>query len=279
MASAICLIPGSKRLGVNKVGWNAAFSRDQSPAALYDISDSEAELRRLAEFGRVSAALIHEISTPLTAASLTLEQLRQEQSDRLVKRAQRDLKQLESYIRAARQQLKGESRPSSFSLTVAIHQVVMILEARARALDVKLLVNTIGSIRIYGDQVKFHQVMANLINNAIDSFAPESGRPKIVWVRVTRQKDILTITVSDNGQGISRRNLGRIFEPFFSTKPTADKGLGIGLDTVKRYVEQDFQGTVKVKSRPSFGSSFIIRLNLGRGPSKGNSKHDVIKIK
>lgn len=261
------------------MGWSATFFRDQSNAALHDPDDNEAELRRLAEFGRVSATLIHEISTPLTAASLTLEQLRQERSVSLVKRAQRDLKQLESYIKAARQQLKGESRPSSFSLTVAIHQVVMILDARARAADIKLLVNTIGSVRLYGDQVKFHQIMANLINNAIDSYAPGSDWPKFVRVSVARQKNSITITVSDNGQGISRTNLSRIFEPFFSTKPSAGQGLGIGLATVKRYVEQDFNGSLKVKSRLSFGSSFIIRLNVDRGPTKGNSKHNVLKIK
>lgn len=259
------------------MSWSTTLFRDRPLTPFVPVSDNEIELRRLAEFGRVSATLIHELSTPLTAASITLEQLRQERSVSLVRRAQRDLKQLERYLNAARQQLKGQSEPTSFSLTVAIHQVVMILSARARSLDVKLLINTVGSVRLYGDKVKFQQIIANLINNAIDSYEGGSNRPRLVKVQVEAHKTFAVVSVSDYGKGISRMELGRVFNPFYSTKAGAVKSLGIGLATVKRYIEQDFNGSIKVKSRTNYGSSFDLRLPLVERSTKGKSKTAVLK--
>ena len=222
---------------------------------------ADLELARLAEFGRFGASLIHEMSTPLTAASLTLAQIEDKHSDRLLHEVRRDLKLLERYVVAARKQLKGESNPNSFSVTVAIHQVVMILSAKAKANNVKLLVNTLGSVRLYGDQVKFHQIMSNLINNAIEAYPPNTNFPRHVLVRVELvNNDKVNITVSDSASGMSRRMQKHIFESFYSSK--GNRGLGLGLATVKNYVEQDFGGTIAVRSRLGSGSSFSIVLPI-----------------
>ena len=93
-------------------------------------STKDLELQRLAEFGRVSASLIHDMSSPLTAAAITLDQVFAEQPNKLIKQASRDLRQLERYVIAAKHQLTGDSVPTSFSLTIAIHQVIMLLSSR-----------------------------------------------------------------------------------------------------------------------------------------------------
>ncbi|MCL4357710.1 HAMP domain-containing histidine kinase [Patescibacteria group bacterium] len=222
---------------------------------------TDLELTRLVEFGRFGASLIHEMSTPLTAASLTLAQLEDKHSDQLLREVRRDLKLLERYVIAARKQLKGESSPNSFSVTVAIHQVVMILSAKAKANNVKLLVNSLGSIRLYGDQVKFHQIMANLINNAIEAYLPYADVPRHVLIRVElADSDKVRITVSDSGIGMSRRLQKHIFESFYSGK--GNMGLGLGLANVKYYVEHDFGGTIGVHSRLGSGTSFSVVLPI-----------------
>jgi two-component system phosphate regulon sensor histidine kinase PhoR len=195
------------------------------------------------------------MSTPLTAASLTLAQIEDRHSDQLLREVRRDLKLLERYVIAARKQLKGESSPNSFSVTVAIHQVVMILSAKAKANNVKLLVNSLGSIRLYGDQVKFHQIMANLINNAIEAYLPDANVPRHVSVRVELAgSNKVNITVSDSGIGMSRRMQKHIFESFYSSKGN----MGLGLATVKHYVEHDFGGTIDVRSRLGYGTRFSV---------------------
>jgi signal transduction histidine kinase len=225
------------------------------------------ELQRLAGFGRLSANLIHDMSTPLTAAVLTLDEIKIEQSsDPLVKRACQDLKLLEKYVSAARKQLKGESDKVNFSLTVAIRQVIMLLSGRDKNYDVELLVYIASSVRLYGDQVKFHQVMANLINNAIESYVgTNDDRARTVTIRVSRPyANTVRIVIADKGKGIDMKDKNKIFEPFYSTKHGKDKSLGIGLAAVKDYVEKDFNGRVMFDSNIGLGTSFSVQLPLDR---------------
>lgn len=227
------------------------------------FTPQELELQRLAEFGRLSAFLIHDLSTPLTAAVITLEQLLAERPNKLIKQASRDLKQLERYVVAAKNQLRGESKLSSFSLTIAIHQVIMLLSGRAQHEQVKVLAKTIGSVYLRGDKAKFQQIMANLINNAIESYEGISSRAKIIEVNVVLTKDNqVSITVLDHGKGIKSKDLAKIFNAFYSTKKTIHRGLGLGLVSVKQFVEHDFRGRILVKSEPGDGTSFNLLLPL-----------------
>ena len=223
----------------------------------------DSELIRLAEFGRVSAGLIHEMSTPLSVAALSLDQLKFKHQNSLIRRARRELKLIERYVAAARKQLNGESNKRSFSLTIAIHQVVMLLSGKARNNKVKILVSSIGSVRLYGDPVKFHQLLANLLSNAIDAYDGIYDRPKTVNVKVHffRTKSVVLI-VEDSGQGIDKKDIKHIFEPFFSTKKNKNRGLGLGLASVKQFVELDFKGKITVKSKPGVGTRFTIRFPI-----------------
>lgn len=220
---------------------------------------SDQELIRWAQFGRILAGLIHELSTPLTAAALTLDQLQHENHDRLIKEARRDLRQLERYVVAARNQLRGESSSISFSLNAAIRQVVKLFSSRAKTENVKLVVKLSGNIRMHGDLVKFHQIIANLINNAIDA-CEYSANQRVVKIDSSLLNQCATISVSDSGSGIEPENLSKIFEPFYSTKSTYGCRLGVGLDLVKRYIEYDFKGTIKVQSEVNTGTHFVLSI-------------------
>ena len=221
------------------------------------------ELVKWAQYGRIIAGLIHEISTPLTSATLTLDQYDNQNTDDLVKQVRKDLRLLERYIMAARQQLKGESDPVYFSPVLAIRQVVRTLGARANEANTKVMVLGNVSPRLYGDPAKFRQIIGNLINNAIDACeANSSDEQKSVVLNLDLTKTALIIKVEDNGPGISPIFINQIFEPFYSTKSKFGRGTGVGLDMVKRYVEQDFSGTVRVVSRSNKGACFILTFPL-----------------
>ncbi len=235
------------------------------------VQINDAEFMRLAEFGSATAALIHEISTPLTSATISLSQLRGTDTDNIIKDIRRDLKQLERYVVAARKQLKGEAKNESFSLTVAIHQVAMMLDSRAKKARVKLLINTLGSIRLYGDKIKFHQIITNLINNAIDSYTLGDKSSRLVLINVTRSNGRAIITVKDSGCGINEENLKKIFDPFYSTKRVSNLGMGIGLALTKQYIEQDFRGKVDVKSQIGAGTIFTVSLPINSAKTSHTS--------
>lgn len=221
------------------------------------------ELQRFAEFGRLSANLLHEVANPLTAASLNLELLDDKQSE-LVKQARKNLQQLERYVTAARKQLKTESEPTLFNARSEINQSLRLLQPIAHKAGVKLeVVNDTQNVRLFGDPVKFSQVFTNVIANAVDAYEnSETAAPsRKVNVQIIQIEDFLEVTVKDWGKGIAGTQLEHIFEAFYTTK-NAGRGMGIGLALVKQFVEQDFGGSITVTSNKNTGTIFTLRFSL-----------------
>jgi signal transduction histidine kinase len=221
------------------------------------------ELQRLAEFGRLSASLLHEVTNPLTAASLHLANAEAKHAASL-NPARRSLKQLERYVIAARKQLQGESKKVSFSLRKEVQALLPVLRPAARSADVTLTLAITDSIRLYGDPVKFSHVIANLVSNAIDAYqiTGESLNQRKIVINGYLRRDSAIITVRDYALGIEADLLPHIFEAFVSTKVSSGRGLGIGLSLVKRTVEEDFYGSLRATSKPGHGTTFTIALPI-----------------
>jgi C4-dicarboxylate-specific signal transduction histidine kinase len=123
---------------------------------------------------------------------------------------------------------------------------------------------------LYGDPVKFQQVLANLIVNAIEAYGSAEGGELIKPVRViiTSSEHWLAIDIYDWGQGIKAEHLRRVFEPFYTTKNQAGHELGIGLAIVHQYVTNDFGGSIAVTSSQRQGTHFALRLPALYRPSR-----------
>ncbi len=219
------------------------------------------ELRRWAELGRLSASLLHEMSNPLTAAILSLDQYENNQSLN-IRQARRNIQILQRYIEAARQQVRGASLEQSFSVRSQIEQVKRVLLPLARSRHVKLLFDPMGSYRLYGDPVKFQQIIGNLISNAVHAYddLAVSHHERIVRITIIGNQQWLVIQVADRGPGITIDQLPFVFQPFYTTKSASGQGLGLGLTIIKHYVEDDFRGTIRVKSSRRYGTRFSVKL-------------------
>jgi two-component system, OmpR family, sensor kinase len=112
-----------------------------------------------------------------------------------------------------------------------------------------------GSRTIRADAMKLHQVVVNLVNNAI-RYSPEGSR---VRVDVSFQPGTCTISVHDEGYGIPSDALDRIFNPFERLERSGGHGAGLGLLIVKRLVDL-LGGRVHVESEIGRGSSFFVQL-------------------
>ncbi len=109
--------------------------------------------------------------------------------------------------------------------------------------------------RILARGGELNQVWTNLIDNAIDAL---KGRENPLLRIVTRcENDYVMVEINDNGAGIPPEILGRIYEPFFTTKGIGE-GTGLGLDITYRIIDQH-KGTVEVRSEPG-STRFIVRL-------------------
>jgi signal transduction histidine kinase len=113
---------------------------------------------------------------------------------------------------------------------------------------------SLPEINAYGSEL--NQVWTHLIDNAIDAM-DDKGTLKIT---TGRDGHFICIKISDSGVGIPPEIQSRIFESFFTTKPVG-KGTGLGLDIVRRIVENRHQGTIAVESHPG-ETCFSIRLPL-----------------
>ena len=107
---------------------------------------------------------------------------------------------------------------------------------------------------IWSDAYQFRQVLINLLTNAIYATAA-GGRIRIILEAVG---DNVKLTVRDNGHGIPKENMKKIFEPFFSTKPPSE-GTGLGLFVTRGIVEK-LCGTIEVESRLGDGTRFYVNL-------------------
>ncbi len=112
-----------------------------------------------------------------------------------------------------------------------------------------------GSFPVAGDAARLEIVLSNLISNALDAVAG-AEEPSVEIVCKAAHQDIL-IEVRDNGIGIPEENLGRIFDFFYSTKPTT--GSGVGLAIVRKTVEMH-RGVISVQSKPGEGATFRLRF-------------------
>lgn len=126
---------------------------------------------------------------------------------------------------------------------------------------------------LYGDPIKFGQIVTNLLANAIEASEnsePQNSDPenktKTVEIILRSNKQAIILTVADQGLGIAPENINKIFEPFFSTKKEAGRGLGLGLASTKNIIEKNFDGTITVSSTPEQGSLFTVTLPFNRQP-------------
>lgn len=135
-----------------------------------------------------------------------------------------------------------------------IRNTLTMLNFKLRKKNVKVQVTSTEELPhpcVFKGQL--NQVWTNLIDNAVD--AMDAGGELLIQLQTVETGDI-EVSITDNGSGISEEALGRIFDPFFSTK-AMDKGTGMGLDISKKIVEQH-GGSITVSSQPGKTTFTII---------------------
>lgn len=229
---------------------------------------------KLSSAGRLAAGVAHEIGNPIGIILGYIEILRhngnthKENADALT-RLENEVMRIDYIIR----ELLSFSRPS----TAAPHpvQVNPIIEeatsfiAHQKAFSAIQLELQLAECLpcIMADERQLQQVMVNLFLNAMDAM-PEGGRLSITTEYTsptqnesresTSSASPIIITVRDTGTGIERKDLDKIFDPFYTTK-SPGKGTGLGLSVCLSIVES-FGGTLSVESLPGQGTIFTIVL-------------------
>ena len=213
---------------------------------------------RLSALGELAAGLAHEIRNPLGSirgtaeivkdSSLSEEQ-RVEFSAIMIREVDRLNQVVTNFLSFAR---PAPTQKNACDLNAVLNQIVEFSGAQCQQnqVSVRLAQNRLPLVS--GDADQFKQVFLNLLLNAIQAM-PEGGLLEIT----TQQRDgKIAVTFEDNGPGISRESLGKIFNPFFSTRHT---GTGLGLAISQRIV-QAHGGQINVSSEAGQGARFEVQL-------------------
>lgn len=169
------------------------------------------QIEHLAEFGRVSSELIHDLSNPLSVISVNLEKLRKDDNALVVDRALRGARKMQDFISATRKQIQQQELIEEFELVEEISSAVQALQLRASKYGVRLKLDFDHKVSIIGNPVRFYQVMTNLISNAIDSYADIERSEKLVIIAVSEANKVITVKITDNGDQGSHRRHGNRF--------------------------------------------------------------------
>ena len=216
---------------------------------------------RLASIGRLAAGIAHEIRNPLASISGSIEMLKttpgaDADSRQLMDIAVREVDRLNRLIT----DLLDYARPHKEErrrLDLGEHagEIVRAFEQERRE-KITVAVELPAGVIVEAAPGQLRQVLWNLIRNAADAMSTSGGGE--IGVRLGTDGPRAALAIRDQGAGIPRDRLDRLFEPFYSTKTG---GTGLGLATVARIVT-DHGGTVDVSSEPGQGATFTVRLPL-----------------
>jgi len=222
---------------------------------------------KLAALGSLLAGVAHELNNPLSvvvARAVLLEEqgnpAAQTAALKIRTAAERCARIVRTFLAMARQQ-QPERGPVAINDVISAALDITAYPVRTSSIEVKLdLAKDIPLIHADADQL--HQVLLNLVINAQQSLQDHPG-PR--HIRVTSGFDtraqLVRVTVADNGPGIPAHLRARIFEPYFTTKPTGI-GLGVGL-AVSLGIVEAHEGTLTVACPAQGGAEFSITLPLG----------------
>ena len=252
----------------NEMTSNLQASRQELEQTLDTLKRTQAQLvqsEKLSAVGEFVSGVAHELNNPLTSVVGFAELMQQAEIDPQHRRnveliaasANRCHKIVENLLKFARQH-KPERKP--VKVEDLVEATIEILRYQMRTSNIEVITEfESGLPRVMADGNQLQQVFLNLINNA--RHAIEEFRPKgKITVRIVRVGEWMRLLFQDDGPGITRENLGKIFNPFFTTKEVG-KGTGLGL-SLSYGIIQEHGGTITAHSQPGQGATFIIDLPL-----------------
>ncbi|HEX6849330.1 MAG TPA: ATP-binding protein [Chitinophagaceae bacterium] len=263
---------------------------------LEDLKATQAQLiqsEKMASLGELTAGIAHEIQNPLNFVNNFSEvsgELIDEMTEQLEKGNHEDAKAIASEIKMSLEKINlhgkradgivksmlqhsrtstGKKEPTDINLLADEYLRLAYHGMRAKDKTFNAAMKTdydesIGLIKVVSQDIG--RVVLNLITNAFyavnvkKKLRPEGYEPTVT-VSTRKLDDKILITVRDNGTGISQKSLDKIFQPFYTTKPTG-QGTGLGLSLSYDIVTKGHAGEIKVDTKEGEYTSFSVILPI-----------------
>lgn len=218
--------------------------------------------QKLSLVGQIAAGMAHEIKNPLASIKGAIEILGDESTPAsekkefrgiVVKEIKRINRSVVDFLEFAR---PTETRPSRVHLSEVARGSIKQIETQAREHAITIIDDIDDGVYVIADEEKVHQVLLNLLINAIE--ASDTGKSVSVALKLRPGNKRAVVTVEDDGMGIPAADSDRVFEPFFSSKPT---GSGLGLSIAKSIVERH-GGVISIEGKSGGGARATVELPI-----------------
>jgi two-component system, OmpR family, phosphate regulon sensor histidine kinase PhoR len=234
-------------------------------AVIHDITD----IRKLENMrSQFVTNVTHELKTPLTSIKGFAETLKFVEDNETREKflniindeADRLSRLISDILTLSQIEQTRSSKKEPIDVDSAIDQVIMLVKNSADSKDITIRKEGETVHGLYGDPDLFKQMLINLADNAVKY----SGSGTVVIISSKVEDGSCVLSVRDNGAGISKEHIGRLFERFYRVDDARSReqgGTGLGLAIVK-HIALSFNGTVEVESELGIGSKFTVKLPL-----------------
>lgn len=238
----------------------------ESVARVESAQSALAQSEKLAGLGQLAAGVAHELNNPLTVVTGQAAILRQtlrsgpvvERAAKIALAAERCARIVKNFLALARHAPPERHR---VSLNEVVQEAVELLAYPLRVDDVEVRLDLAADLPVlWADPHQLHQVVVNLVTNAHQAMraSPVPRRQIALTTRCDSGRRLVLLEVRDTGPGIPREIQSRIWEPFFTTKPSG-QGTGLGLSLCQGIVKSH-GGIIRVESHPGQGTMFCVEL-------------------
>lgn len=237
----------------------------QCRAQLEEYRGRMSQTERLASIGTLGATLAHELTQPLSAIRLSVEnaladlggELSQERLGNLLGNALSAVSRATEIVSDVRNFARRSfvRKPTEVSLAATADKVIRLLMDSAERARIEVRLEGLDSLPdVFCDERAAEQLFFVLIQNAVQ--AAGGKRKHRLVIRGALEEEHIELRFHDDCGGIHQAHIDRVFEPFFTTKP-AGKGTGLGL-TIARDIASQAGGNIWVESEYGAGSTFFV---------------------
>ncbi|MCG6550718.1 MAG: ATP-binding protein [Candidatus Magnetominusculus sp. LBB02] len=225
---------------------------------------------KMAAMGEMIGLIAHQWRQPLNAIGLMVQDLKDAYAfgeidqpfiEQLVNAAMTQINFMSKTIDDFRDFFKPSKKKLRFNVKKNIEEILSMFALVFNKSDIEVSMTAASDIALFteGYPNEFKQVVLNIINNSKDAIASkELIKRGQIEIAIGNDRDKITIAIRDNGGGIPPDIIGKIFEPYYTTK--GKEGTGLGLYMSKTIVETNMGGTLAV-SNTGDGAEFVISLN------------------
>ena len=228
---------------------------------LFLYNNNKSQLNRFLTMGQLTSGLMHDLFTPISSMVLIIDQLNKDgvlDDSELKNSLLSSKKELHNFTAMIHLYLKENDTNELVNISDTVEQSIRLLGYKIKENNIKVSFLRKNNHELFTNKLKLFQVITNIISNAINSHE-NSDKEKNINITISKRKNYISINILDNGSGISKDLIKKIYNPLFTTRKD---GIGLGLSTTKRIVEKELGGKIKISSEINYRTNVLIKIPI-----------------